>query len=211
MAWALSDHVHFCVAGGRIVFLDTERDRYFALPDRLGIAFLEWQGAGGRTPLPETLCLLEREKLLRGDASQARIRATERPIPRNEAPKTPDWRAAIDHCPTLLSSFFATRRNLRKGLQFALDRILPPPRPNAEPDGLLPAYLWMRDRLPLRPKCLFDSLALLDFLHGQNAAATIVFGVKARPFTAHCWVEHAGAVLNDTVDHVGTFTPILAR
>ena len=93
----------------------------------------------------------------------------------------------------------------------ALDQILPPPCPDTEADALLPAYLWMRDRLPRRPKCLFDSLALLDFLHGQNAAATIVFGVKARPFTAHCWIEHSGIVLNDRVDHVGTFTPILAR
>jgi hypothetical protein len=36
-----------------------------------------------------------------------------------------------------------------------------------------------------------------------------VFGVQSRPFAAHCWLQLGGVVLNDTVDHVKRYTPIM--
>jgi hypothetical protein len=39
---------------------------------------------------------------------------------------------------------------------------------------------------------------------------TFVIGVATRPFVAHAWVQIAGSVLNDTVEHVQDFAPILS-
>jgi hypothetical protein len=58
-------------------------------------------------------------------------------------------------------------------------------------------------------ECLFDSLALLGFLARYGIYADWVFGVQARPFAAHCWVQKGEVVFNDTVEHVSGYTPIM--
>jgi len=58
--------------------------------------------------------------------------------------------------------------------------------------------------------CLFDSLALLNFLAKYDLFPTWVFGVQSEPFAAHCWVQQNEVLLNDTVDRVSLYTPILA-
>ena len=60
-----------------------------------------------------------------------------------------------------------------------------------------------------REKCLHDSLALLEFLARYGIFPGWVFGVRARPFVAHCWVQHDDIVFNDTVEHVAGYTPIM--
>src|SRR5581483_7635697 len=59
-------------------------------------------------------------------------------------------------------------------------------------------------------ECLFDSLALLGFLARYGIYADWVFGVQARPFAAHCWVQKDEVVFNDTVEHVSGYAPIMA-
>jgi hypothetical protein len=58
-------------------------------------------------------------------------------------------------------------------------------------------------------QCLFDSLALLNFLACFDLYPDWVFGVEAEPFEAHCWVQSGSVVLNDTVERVCAFTPIM--
>lgn len=58
--------------------------------------------------------------------------------------------------------------------------------------------------------CLYDSLALIEFLAHYRLFPTWVFGVTAEPFGAHCWVQGKDRILNDTTDYVRTFTPIMA-
>jgi hypothetical protein len=60
-----------------------------------------------------------------------------------------------------------------------------------------------------RDKCLHDSLALLEFLARYDIFPDWVFGVRARPFVAHCWVQYGDIVFNDTVEHVAGYTPIM--
>jgi hypothetical protein len=57
--------------------------------------------------------------------------------------------------------------------------------------------------------CLFDSLALTHFLARFGLYPDWVFGVQADPFEAHCWVQAGSVVLNDTVERVSAFTPIM--
>jgi len=58
--------------------------------------------------------------------------------------------------------------------------------------------------------CRFDSLALIEFLYSYGCSPKWVFGVKCEPFGAHCWVQHDNYVLNDSVEYVQRFTPIMA-
>jgi hypothetical protein len=61
----------------------------------------------------------------------------------------------------------------------------------------------------LRGRCLLSSVVLSEFLARYGMRSQCVLGVKARPFAAHCWLECGGRVLNDSVERVRAFTPIL--
>jgi hypothetical protein len=58
-------------------------------------------------------------------------------------------------------------------------------------------------------ECLHDSLALIEFLARYGIYPDWVFGVQTRPFAAHCWVQQADVVFNDTVEHVSGYTTIM--
>ena len=57
--------------------------------------------------------------------------------------------------------------------------------------------------------CLFDSLVLTLFLRRLGVFPQWVFGIRTGPFAAHCWVQHGHIVLNDSVDNVRSYTPIM--
>jgi hypothetical protein len=57
--------------------------------------------------------------------------------------------------------------------------------------------------------CLFDALSLSEFLAGYGVYPHWVFGVQSRPFAAHCWLQLGDRLLNDTIDHVKRYTPIM--
>lgn len=58
-------------------------------------------------------------------------------------------------------------------------------------------------------QCLFDSLALKLFLAKYGLFPQWVFGVRLNPFSAHCWLQHGETLVNDSLDFVGRFTPIM--
>jgi hypothetical protein len=68
----------------------------------------------------------------------------------------------------------------------------------------------LRKHYPRRHRCLFDSLALVEFLASYRIFPQWVFGVRMEPFGAHCWVQENAWVLNDTVENVQAYTPIMA-
>jgi len=57
--------------------------------------------------------------------------------------------------------------------------------------------------------CLFDSLALIEFLARYDVHATWVLGLRTRPFGAHSWAQYGNLLLNDQLERVEEFTPIL--
>lgn len=61
-----------------------------------------------------------------------------------------------------------------------------------------------------REHCLLDSLVLTRFLATHGISSTLVIGVATRPFTAHAWVQAGPVVLNDKVEYVSMYTPILS-
>jgi hypothetical protein len=76
-------------------------------------------------------------------------------------------------------------------------------------DKLVDAFNVLRPLYPRDYLCLFDSLALIEFLAHYGLLPTWVFGVTSDPFLAHCWVQDGDTVMNDTVEHVGPFVPLM--
>jgi hypothetical protein len=60
-----------------------------------------------------------------------------------------------------------------------------------------------------RSACLFDTLALSEFLARYGLKPRWVFGVALNPFAAHCWLQHSEIVINDTPENIERFTPIM--
>jgi len=58
--------------------------------------------------------------------------------------------------------------------------------------------------------CLFDSVALIDFLFRQGVLADLFIGVRIRPFVAHSWVQVQGLAANGLPEYLAAYTPILA-
>jgi hypothetical protein len=75
--------------------------------------------------------------------------------------------------------------------------------------GLMAAFKELRPWYPRVYLCLFDSIALLEFLASYRVFPRIVFGVVADPFQAHCWLQDGEVVINDSLERVRRYTPIL--
>jgi hypothetical protein len=88
-----------------------------------------------------------------------------------------------------------------------------PPSPRTDDQGLARRVADFEALLPWAPlqgECLFRSFMLLNFLRADGYDATWVFGVRTWPFQAHCWLQAGEVVLDDVLDRVKPFTPILA-
>ena len=59
-----------------------------------------------------------------------------------------------------------------------------------------------------KDRCLLD-LVFLAVLRKYDIPATINIGVAPMPFKAHAWVQIDDVVLDDSVEHVREYTPIL--
>jgi hypothetical protein len=95
----------------------------------------------------------------------------------------------------------AIRKNQRGHPQTANDRTL---------RELVAVFHHFRPYYAREYLCLYDSLALVEFLAHNHLFPLWVFGVKTEPFSAHCWVQECDFVLNDSVEYVCGFTPIMA-
>jgi hypothetical protein len=63
--------------------------------------------------------------------------------------------------------------------------------------------------IPTPRRCLPASLITAVFLARRGVTTQIVFGVRSYPFEAHCWVEYDGFVVDDDLDKVCAFLPIV--
>lgn len=80
----------------------------------------------------------------------------------------------------------------------------------ARVEDLTLAFRRMLPWVPWQGVCLYRSWLLLAFLRRHGVSASWVFGVQTYPFEAHCWLQAGDLVLDDHVEHVRGFAPILA-
>jgi transglutaminase-like putative cysteine protease len=232
MQYALPHHVFVCLDGEHVVFLDIKQDRYLAVPAAKTAALSTivpgWPAGdtssgdapeAAQAPAPDELArsLVKRGLLTEHGKNAAPVRIVrpttsalsdddeERPAIRFVTAAAFAWSALI--------ALFAVRcwsferlvrrvelRNVRRGRSLDINRAR----------ALAATFVYLRPFLfSARDACLLESFAFLEFLNLHGIHARWVFGVQARPFGAHCWVQHEDVVLNDSVERVGAFTPIM--
>jgi hypothetical protein len=112
-----------------------------------------------------------------------------------------DWQLRTQALSRILAT--VERRRLRSDFAGALCNAPCAP-------ALIAAFQKLRPLYPRSYLCLFDSLALLEFLAGHHLFPRAVFGVVADPFQAHCWLQDGPTVINDELERVGRYKPILS-
>lgn len=68
----------------------------------------------------------------------------------------------------------------------------------------------LRPWYPRTYLCLWEALALVEYLAGRGLFPDWVFAVQAQPFGAHCWLQAGGVILNENTEYAGRFTPIMS-
>jgi hypothetical protein len=224
----LPHHVHACFAANRTIFLDMRRGSYFGLdPEQtellrhalddssavdtaaspiaaelIGMGLLTTSRAASKTFLPpaasapETALLpliderpkITTARLLRflATCSTVALRLKLRPLERSLAHLTQRKSRGTRH-------FIADGAALDKARD------------------LTRTFFYMRPlAYAARNRCLLDSLTLAEFLAGYGIRATCVFGVRANPFEAHCWLQIGSHVVNETPEMAQRYAPILS-
>ncbi len=219
MALELADRYRFCIANHRAVLLDLSNGSYACLPDKIDRAFCHLaEGGKGTDDVIDALQpLLDDEVLF--------IKAGGRGLPGRLAivPALTSFFDEIEHelplAPNLLdiarrvaTEWTVDRRPLHKTLSD-----LSPPRTllarsldDARVQALIRAYLATRRWIVTQDRCLPWSASLVKLLRHSGLGARLVIGVRTAPFSAHAWAQVDGVVLNDSLDRVIPYTPILA-
>jgi hypothetical protein len=210
--------LHHCNVAGRTVFLDAATGRYFCLPPRREPAFAALLSGGADKAdidwFQNRGFLTERSTKLVGGADDTPLvkAPVEAIVPAEHAGSGLIFRVVLTRALVLAKlrtqAFPAIYAELRRD-DCRPDRV-------AEQD-IYPAAAKIaaafRDTdvfFGRTDQCLPRSIAFFHMCRRAGLRPSLVIGVRINPFTAHCWVQADALVLNDTVDQVRVFTPILA-
>jgi hypothetical protein len=236
--WRLAPHVHACRSEDQVVLLDLLQDKYLAVGGAQSSALTRvvegWpagHGADGSSIQGTSLAdpgAIARRLMQRGLLTkQARPHERLPVVTLQEATATlgeVEAAEAVRVGPRCLFQFLqsasAAALALRGRSLLAVARAVaarraafdlhPQPFPIEQARRAVAAYERLRPLLfTSRDKCLFDSLALANFLACQGLFPRWVIGVKTGPFGAHAWVQSEHMVLNDLHERVRRYTPIL--
>jgi hypothetical protein len=227
--YQLSSDVYACHVSDQFVFLDLHQDKYTCLDvatSSLACPTLQKIIEGCATPDPASR--RDHESILAELTKASILVESEQTYPRErlvvppvDGALTPKFAAghtfATHHAFNFLISVSLASARLRLfSLQSTVARERAITRgatqrgfDNARARDLLTAFTALRVFWSRPRQCLFDALALRIFLARYGLHAHWVFGVRMNPFGAHCWIQHEGIVLNDSVEFVRAFTPIM--
>lgn len=231
---SLSAHVFFCKTDTFCVFLDLKQDRYLCVRrddiERLGSRLYGWSSdssTAGHRAAEEGLEDLARPLLdarlltlqagLRKPVCAPRVTRARRAL--SEAPRRRPWPFLNlrSSARTLCAALDAHRQLTSGQLERTIERARYRKQTGYADRSFDAAFIRartthfseIRGYFPRSYLCLFDSLALVNYLASYRIFPDWVFGVRTDPFEAHCWVQHDDTVLNDTLDRINTFTPIM--
>ena len=209
--YRLPVHLGLCEVDDRLLMLDLRRDRYFQIDPASTASLGQWRD--NRLEEGEDLMrLLDRGLLVPSDRP-TKSGWTEHLVPHRSLLDTsaPSAPASVLTLPELALTFWRARRSLKRGLEHSVDEMRRRKVPEPAGDALASVARFRAARrwIPVASNCLTDSIALAAFLARRSVRADLVFGVKLDPFAAHCWLQTDEVILNDAVDIVTSFTPIL--
>lgn len=194
------DTCAWCAIEGCLVFLDLSQDRYFRLTDDANAAALE--------------ALQEHGAARRGQPSSLPPPTGWRPANRAaEAIATGPFRVA-----DVARALWMQKRVERQLAQRSFEAVLTdlhttlrraPKRRARSGEATIRAFEHARLLRTAADRCLPRSIALALCLAANGVRSHIVIGVKIAPFGAHCWAQAGDTILNDTVEEVSRYAPIL--
>jgi hypothetical protein len=214
MGYLLGEGLSFCAVLDRYIFLDLPGDRYFCLGAEAAEGFsLILRGDALQAPDAAV------ERLVAGgilipSAAGVRPRAVEPAAPTCTLLRSDDAQSALGALEAL-SRRLAAETSLRmRGLDRSIDRARRKCAglPHAEIALSIGAATAFAGSTLLRSRskrCVSISLATLDWLAARGHSASLIIGVKLHPFEAHCWVQIGDLLVNDEVDAIRPFVPIL--
>lgn len=202
-------HIHLAKVDDDIVVLDVTADRYSCLPDAASVIHLM---AGGAMVTHESIA----DDLVRAGLAAPRPPQTPRPLPvspHKEASTSPRPRRS-DIMRASLCLITATLAFRGRAFASLVDPGRRPSILTARPSDvrladLIGAARKARPWIPFEGECLQRAFLLRAFLANRGIAANWVFGVRTKPFAAHCWLQIGDTVVGDRLERVNLYTPIM--
>ena len=218
----LADHIRIAEIGPQMVLLDLRQSRYHAVPPPVRDVLRQVMCGQVLGPSPSRIgALLVDHGLLNQRAGHARCDRQAPPLRDDEgsALAIAEGRCSLGWFARLLVLQIASAWALRVQSLETLVARLACMRANiaghgagdaeAARDAIVRAFRATHRVIPPRNRCFMKSIALFKALTAAGVGVDLVVGVRAAPFFAHCWVQHQGHLLDDTVERVRLFTPIL--
>lgn len=219
MGFALRPGISFCEVGDQLLFLDVPADRYFCLGESAEREFQLLLKTGGPAAADGAVARMLKTGLL-VEADGASL-----PTP-SRAPQAPSS-SLLDR--PLPAAGTWLRLGVLRGLVVArlavrlqpLERVLEQLvlrkartrlRQADQADVMqevAAAFDWTRTMMRSHDQCLPRSLAAAHRLAALGVEADFIMGVSLNPFAAHSWVQCGPCLVNDRLDAVRHFTPIL--
>jgi hypothetical protein len=231
----LREHAFFCVTSRHCIFLHLKRDKYLCIGrEQFELLRPRLEAIGDRTASsPQSSPPSEQASQLAADLMKADLISD---VPCGTTPGTFESKNGVlrsvhdielsgkpPRHPLFLPQFLraawtADRRLSRRPISEIVGDFRTRKRLRSAPiepttieqmHRRITTFNALRLIYPRQYLCLFDSLALAEFLAQVKLYPDWAFGVSADPFRAHCWLQICSVVLNDTVEHVSTYTPIM--
>lgn len=218
MTPTLSKRFRFCISDQKAVFVDLTSGQYFCLEEDMESTFLEIIRDPASYPSYRSRLtgLIDSEVLIEDGTGAPLVDTPLALTPIESLLDSRRDKVGVWHIIGALIEQLNSAIDLKaRGLNSVL-RNIEARKSSAKlsgRDGLrfgTAALLASQRLMPSDKKCLRRSIALVRHLARRGYVSTLVVGIRMRPFGAHAWVQHGTVVLNDSVEEVAKYTPILA-
>lgn len=193
----------WCRIGDQLIFLDIAKDRYFRLPGERNRSIVDFLDASSRKdwqqpailPRPENWQFPQQASPSIGTgqfrlAEVARALWVQRRIEKRLASRP--FAAVLAELRLLVTTRTADTQSL-----------------GGKGADCVRGFEYARLFRTAANHCLPRSIALASCLAARGVRSHLVLGVRTLPFAAHCWVQQGTSVLNDSLEEVQRFHPIL--
>lgn len=222
----LPHHVHLCSRGDAFVFLDLRQDDYILVSGDAAVV-LRSLLAAPLSEKPSTELFSALDELLAGgllttdrnagrNVAVPQVSLATQPLIDPDSPPSvrPAGRDVLHFATACMSASMNLRRNRLERTIVAVKqrKAQHPPIQSGHLERtreLSFIFQSLRSFLPRDYVCLFDSLALIEFLSRYRLFPSWVFGVKLEPWAAHCWVQAGEYVFNESVEEAASYTPVM--